>query len=183
MNKSSRQRNRYYSMHDLQVLVRVVYHDFALDDPSKSTMRKLHRFGLADPVPISARTRIPNLNPYSEIILLPIHREKISRKGLMVLETSWNRISQLKDLVTAFSFKLPTLLPVNPVNYGKPGILSSVEALASALYITGYRDDAAAVLSKFSWAQTFLGTNREPLEVYSKCETQEAMHQAIGEFF
>lgn len=65
------------------------------------------------------------------------------------------------------------LLPVNPVNYGKPGKLSSLEALAAALFIMGYNDPAGDIISKYSWSQNFIKTNIEPLNDYTKCNSNE----------
>jgi pre-rRNA-processing protein TSR3 len=47
--------------------------------------------------------------------------------------------------------------------------LTTVEALAAALCLFGERDQAAAVLSKFRWGETFLELNDEPLRRYADC--------------
>jgi pre-rRNA-processing protein TSR3 len=46
-------------------------------------------------------------------------------------------------------------------------MLSSVEALAAALYIVGEKEQAAGVLAKIGWGIRFLEVNREPLELYA----------------
>ncbi len=163
--------------------VAVKYHDFRLDDPKRSTMRKLKRMGMAEEVPVSALRKTVNLNPESRRYLLRSDRDQCLRTGIMVIETSWKGERNFEKHLTKYSVRLPTILPVNPVNYGRPGLLSSVEALASALFILGNHDQAARVLSKFSWAQTFIDVNREPLNSYSSCETQEEVETAIAEYF
>ena len=66
---------------------------------------------------------------------------------------------------------LPYLLAANPVNYGKPFVLSSVEALAAALVILAHRQQAERILAKFAWGGTFLALNAEPLAEYAKAGT------------
>jgi pre-rRNA-processing protein TSR3 len=58
-------------------------------------------------------------------------------------------------------------MAANPVNFGKPCMLSSVEALAASLYILGERERAAELLSKVNWGIRFLEVNREPLDLYA----------------
>ena len=58
-------------------------------------------------------------------------------------------------------------MAANPVNFGKPCKLSSIEALAAALYILGEKDRAASILSKVNWGIRFLEVNQEPLDLYA----------------
>ena len=60
-------------------------------------------------------------------------------------------------------------VPANSVNYGRPFRLTTVEALAGALVVLGERDHARRILSKFTWGETFLEVNEEPLRRYADC--------------
>jgi pre-rRNA-processing protein TSR3 len=62
---------------------------------------------------------------------------------------------------------LPILFAGNPVNYSKATKLSTVEALAGALYIAGFKEDAKKLLSVFVWGHTFLELNANLLENYA----------------
>ncbi len=74
------------------------------------------------------------------------------------------------------------LLAANPVNYGKPFVLSSVEAFAAALVILGHPDEALAVLAKFAWGEQFMNLNREPLTAYAGAADSSAVVAAQAEF-
>ena len=162
---------------------RLLYAYLNQDDPKKSTMRKLERFGLASRVPLGKAARTLSLTPYADLYLLPSDRDIALKTGLLLIDGSWNRIASIEGLRLRYPRKLPLLVPVNPVNFGKPGKLSSVEAMAAALYIMGFSEEANAVLSKFNWGQNFLPMNMQPLEEYLKCRTQEEVAVAEGLFF
>jgi pre-rRNA-processing protein TSR3 len=65
---------------------------------------------------------------------------------------------------------LPILLAGNPTNYSKATKLSTVEALAGALYIAGFREEAEKLLSIFVWGHTFLELNADLFEVYARAK-------------
>ncbi|MEM2122178.1 MAG: DUF367 family protein [Candidatus Bathyarchaeia archaeon] len=146
------------------------------DDPHKCTSGKLLRFGYA--TPIARRRNIHRgcilLNPFSDSILTPLDKGLAEKHGIIALDCSWSRVSE------AFSKpwrgvhrRLPLLLPGNPVSYGKPGRLSSLEALAAALIILSYDEDAQRILRLYKWGATFLDLNRSLFEAYKRSSEEE----------
>ena len=63
---------------------------------------------------------------------------------------------------------LPFLVAANPVNFGRPWRLTSVEAFAAALFILGEPDQAAVVLATQEWGSRFMELNEEPLSLYAR---------------
>ena len=61
---------------------------------------------------------------------------------------------------------LPILIAGNPVNYGKLTKLTTVEAIAAALYIAGFKKEAEDVLLIFPWGHTFFEVNQMLLDNY-----------------
>jgi pre-rRNA-processing protein TSR3 len=143
------------------------------DDPEKCTARKLARFDL---VTLHRSDRAtPSglvLDPHAERALSPADR---GHDALVALDCSWTSADE-----TAFSLSgphraLPYLVAANPVNFGRPLHLTTVEALAAALVILGERSHAERLLSKFTWGETFLELNDEPLRRYADCADSGAV--------
>jgi len=139
-------------------------------DPKRCTGLKLKRHGLARVV-ISIRflpRRAIVLNPFGEIAFSPADRQRIQNFGLAALDCSWEHAQKVMSKhVKGTSRCLPILIAGNPTNYAKATKLSTVEALAGALYIAGFKDEAKKVLSIFTWGHTFLDLNAGLLEAYA----------------
>lgn len=150
----------------------VVYHA-AQCDPRKCSALKLRRHNL---IRIVRRlNQLPRdaiiLNPFSERAFSPADRLRVEAKGLAALDFSWEHAEKMKPFSKRrFSRCLPYLVAANPVNYGSPTKLSTVEALAAALYIVGFRQKAESLLSIFKWGPEFIRLNYERLESYTKAE-------------
>ncbi|WP_435078237.1 DUF367 family protein [Halococcus sp. AFM35] len=138
------------------------------DDPDKCTARKLARFDLAA-LHRSARDTPTGvvLNPHAERALSPADRESSER--LVALDCSWATADDEQFSLGGPHRALPFLVAANPVNYGTPFQLTTVEALAGALCILGERSQAETLLAKFRWGHTFLELNDEPLRRYADC--------------
>ncbi len=156
------------------------------DDPRKCTAAKMARHRLAKP--IFRMKQIPQrsivLNPLASQVLLPINRSLALENGLVVVDCSWERVQAAFAIrMRGESRRLPTLLAANPVNYAKPHKLSSVEALASALMVMGFRASAARLLGLFKWGESFLTLNDQPLQSYSMARSRKAMIEAEAQYF
>jgi pre-rRNA-processing protein TSR3 len=149
-------------------------------DPRKCTVKKLEKSGF-----LKIFTKISQI-PRNTLLLDPTAEQALSPadryvKSITVLDCSWVVLDTGKVRSWRIRRALPFLIAANPVNFGKPCILSSVEALAGAIYILGEKDKAAELLSKVSWGIRFLEVNKEPLELYSnaKDSTEVVQIQAL----
>ncbi|RLM56858.1 DUF367 family protein [Halobellus sp. Atlit-31R] len=137
------------------------------DDPDKCTARKLARFDL---VALHRTDRATPygvvLNPHAERALSPADADA---GPLVALDCSWESAGEARFSLPGEHRALPYLVAANPVNFGRPMQLTTVEALAAGLVIFGRREQAEQLLSKFTWGHTFLELNAEPLRRYADC--------------
>jgi len=157
----------------VQERVRIVVYNARQCDPKKCTALKLRRHGLVRQV--SQIRFLPKravvLNPFAETAFSPADRERMRDFGLAGLDCSWEHAEKvLAKHVRGTSRCLPVLLAGNPVNFGKATKLSTAEALAGALCIAGFREQAEQVLSMFKWGHTFFEINSERLESYAEAK-------------
>lgn len=161
----------------------IIYHADQCD-PKKCTGKKLKRFGKVNFVnrvsDIKRKTVL--LTPFSEKAFSREDRGNAEAYGIAVFDCSWEHAEDVfsgKGSERRFTARaLPYLLAANPVNYGKPMKLSSVEAFAAALYIIGREEQAEDILGIFAWGHTFLELNRNPLDDYGDAETSREVVEA-----
>ena len=144
-------------------------------------MKKLERFGMLRIV-----TRIPQI-PKNTLLLDPTAdvlspADKKWVPSVTALDCSW----EVLDTANLGPWKgrraLPYLGAANPVNFGKPFTLTSVEAISAALYILGEKEQAEAVLAKFNWGLNFLKLNAEPLSEYASAKDSAEVLKIQSEY-
>ncbi|HNL86767.1 MAG TPA: ribosome biogenesis protein, partial [Methanoregulaceae archaeon] len=110
-------------------------------DPKKCTVKRLERSGL-----VRVLSKISHI-PRNTILLDPTAQQALSpadrpARSLTVLDCSW----EVLDTGAVSSWRkrraLPFLVAANPVNFGRPYRLTSVEAFGAALFILGEREQA-----------------------------------------
>ncbi|MDZ7729768.1 MAG: DUF367 family protein [Natrialbaceae archaeon] len=145
------------------------------DDPEKCTARRLERFDLA------TLHRSMGQVPYG-LVLNPHAEQALSRpmqlvacETLVALDCSWASAEEAAFSMPGTHRALPFLVAANPVNFGRPFQLTTVEALAAASWILGETDTARQLLEPFRWGETFLELNEEPLRRYADCADSTAV--------
>lgn len=128
----------------------------------------------------------------------PLQQDQIPSRAITCVDGS--RRLQIVVL-TSSRVAVPYLVAANPVNYGKRAFKSScamtrgltcystaykltcVEAIAAALYITGFDAQAEVLLSKFSWGHSFWEVNGCVSRLLTLCEkltkAPQAHHRAL----
>jgi pre-rRNA-processing protein TSR3 len=103
------------------------------DDPAKCTARKLERFDLAT-LHNSDRTTPYGvvLNPHANRALSPADD---AGDTLVALDCSWESAGEAQFTLPGVHRALPYLVAANPINFGQPMQLTTVEAIAAALWI------------------------------------------------
>ena len=142
------------------------------NDTKRDTGSKLVRLRLATKLAIKQKWGGIVLSPAASSVISFADHAIIAKGGCAVVNCSWNKL----DLVPFSQMRsngnrlLPFLIAANPTKYGQPTTLSSVEALAAALYITGFRDDAQTIMARFHWGDSFWKLNCEMLDRYAACK-------------
>ena len=154
-------------------------------DPKKCSTLKLKRHNL---VRVVHRVReLPRgaviLNPFVPKAFSPADQERLTKRGLSALDCSWVHAKEVFDISSHWTPRcLPYLVAANPVNYGVPTKLSTVEALAAALYIASFREQAKELLSKFKWGLQFITLNEELLEGYAEAKDSAGVVEVQKDF-
>ncbi len=137
------------------------------DDPKKCTAAKLVRFNLAERV---------RYIPYKSILLDPYAKDVLSKEDkpiITAIDCSWKDTRIFKQRLPLMRRRLPLLFAGNPINYAKPHLLSTAEALASASIILGYKEVGLNIMSKFKWGNTFLDLNKALFDDYTKAKSRD----------
>jgi len=156
------------------------------DDPKKCSAKKLAKFGY-----VTLETKIRR-TPKKAILLNPFAEKSISKEdqpiaeknGILAVDCSWKNAEKSFDFLDkrCESRALPFLIAANPVNYGKPFKLSTLEAFAAALYILGEVEKANEILNLYKWGPHFLELNKEPLEDYRKADSSKEIIEMMNSY-
>lgn len=153
---------------------------FRQDDPKKCTAAKIVKFKLAKNV----RSTLPNtllLDPFAEKTILK--SDSMLVNSVTGIDCSWELAQKtFKKKFAGIARKLPPLLAGNPVNYSKLNKLTTVEAIAAAVFIMGFEDLTARLLGKFKWGHTFYDLNKNLLEDYSNAGSEEEINLIVKEY-
>lgn len=163
----------------------IVYH-MKEDDPKKCSAKKLHKFGF-----VKLETNIRKI-PKGAILLNPFVKKSFSKEdldtaikhGIIAVDCSWENAEYSFDFLDKIcnSRALPFVIAVNPVNYGKPLKLSTLEAFATALYILDDTERVKDMLNLYKWGPQFLKMNKEPLEDYRNAKNSKEVVKIMKQY-
>ena len=163
----------------------IVYHTNE-DDPKKCSAKKLHKFGFAKLEKNMRKTpkHAILLNPFAEKSLSKEDIEIAKEKGVLAIDCSWKNAENCFNKLAQDSVSrgLPFVVAANPVNYGKPFKLTTLEAFASALYILGEQDHAKEILNIYKWGPHFFELNKQLLEEYRKARNSKELIQIMNKY-
>jgi pre-rRNA-processing protein TSR3 len=163
----------------------IVYHANE-DDPKKCSARKLQKFGF-----VELQTNIRK-TPRNAILLNPFSKKSFSKEdidfakknGIIAVDCSWKNAENSFEYLDKrnYSRALPFVIAVNPVNYGQPLKLTTLEAFATALYILGETNHAKKILNIYKWSPHFLELNKEPLGDYKKAKNSKEIIEFMKQY-
>jgi pre-rRNA-processing protein TSR3 len=156
------------------------------DDPKKCSAKKLARFGF-----VKLETNIRKtpkdailLNPFAEKSLSKEDLATAQKNGILAVDCSWKNADKSFEFLDKrnHSRALPFVVAANPVNYGKPFKLTTLEAFAASLYILGLVNKAEKILDLYKWAPNFLVLNKNPLEDYRNAKDSKEIIQIMKKY-
>jgi pre-rRNA-processing protein TSR3 len=170
-----------------EIMIKLIIYRIPQCDPKKCTALKLARFGYAKLVksPAKLPSKAILLDPTAECAFSKEDLQSAEKHGIVALDCSWENAEIVFKKFGKHIKKraLPYLLASNPVNYGKPAKLTTLEAFTACLYILGYSNEARKILKIYTWGEQFLKLNKEPLKEYSKAKTSKEIIEAQKKFF
>ncbi|KAJ3195319.1 ribosome biogenesis protein tsr3 [Irineochytrium annulatum] len=145
--------------------------DFDHCDPKRCSGKKLARIKVIRRLKVGQRFKGIVMTPKGKQSVSPADRDIVQSAGCCVVDCSWARIGEVpfEKIKSPNERLLPYLVAANPVNYGKPFKLNCAEALAAALFITGFDEYGHNLMSRFSWGHAFHNINKELFALYAEC--------------
>jgi len=163
----------------------IVYHANE-DDPKKCSAKKLQKFGF---IKLETNIRkIPKdtvlLNPFAEKSLSKEDLEIVEKNGILAVDCSWKNAENNFEYLDKrnHSRAIPFVVAANPVNFGKPFKLTTLEAFAASLYILGEKGHAKEILNLYKWGPHFLELNKEPLNDYSQAKNSKEIIELMEQY-
>lgn len=154
-------------------------------DSKRCTGKKLMRSGMITPLSINQKFNGIVLSPFGKSMFSLEDMEIVKTRGIAVIDCSWNKVetTPIGSIPAKHTRVLPFLIAANPTHYGRPFELSCVEAVAAALQILNFKDEAKDILSLFNWGESFININAEAFELYStKGFNSKAMEEIQKEY-
>lgn len=162
----------------------LIYHADQCDRRRCTGARLIRSRQCEEARPLSRLRHTVLLDPYGDVPLSPADREEASRRGLGLIDASWSHAREMHERFRArISRRLPHLLPVNPMNYGRRSMLTSAEAVSGALFILGEGARARAILGTIKWGPHFEEVNSHLLERYAGARSPDEILRIESEEF
>uniref|UniRef100_A0A8C9HJF8 18S rRNA aminocarboxypropyltransferase n=1 Tax=Piliocolobus tephrosceles TaxID=591936 RepID=A0A8C9HJF8_9PRIM len=148
----------------------------------KCSCKKLYRFKKIKRVQTNKKFKGIVLTPFCDKYFSINDKNIIETHGLSVIDCSWKSIDLIKKVKYSNQRKLPYIIAVNSINYGKPYKLSCLESLAFCLYICNYNKQCIDILNIYKWSINFINVNKELLEKYKLCSNHDQIKNAENDF-
>lgn len=151
-------------------------------DPKRCSGMILKKHGYLSTLSKQAKFGGIVLTPTASKIISPEDHELVGKAGLCVIDCSWQHFDEVKvKSIKANERLLPYCLAANPVNYGKEIKVNCAEALAGALYLSGWQEEAERIMDVFKWGPAFFSVNELYFDRYLQCATSQDMDAAQKE--